>query len=125
MAKVVYSNGIDYISGALNKVKSNGQHSHEKMLLATHRTAATTSNSCNRIYLRKKVQRSTPVTQDEISARVRFTAVSQAVNTRQKDLSKITQDQMAFIAQRDTPGGKRTMKSYLWAVCGAEYDAAH
>ena len=38
MAKVVYSNGIDYISGALNKVKSNGQHSHEKMLLATQYT---------------------------------------------------------------------------------------
>ena len=39
MAKVVWSNGIDYVSGALNKVKSGGQHDHEKMLLATHRTA--------------------------------------------------------------------------------------
>ena len=125
MAKVVYSNGIDYISGALNKVKSNGQHSHEKMLLATHRTAATTSNSCNRIYLREKVQRSTPVTQDEISARVRFTAVSQAVNTRQKDLSKINADIAAFKAQKDLPGGKKTMKSWYWMVCGEEYDAAH
>ena len=31
MAKVFYSNGIDYISGALNKVKKGGQHDHEKM----------------------------------------------------------------------------------------------
>ena len=125
MAKVVYSNGIDYISGALNKVKSGGQHSHEKRLLATHRKAATTSSDCNRIYLREKVHRSTPVTQDEISARMRFTAVAQAVNARQRDLSKITQDQMDFLAQKSLPGGKKTMKSYLWAICGNEYDAAH
>ena len=125
MAKVVYSNGIDYISGALNKVKSGGQHSHEKMLLATHRKAATTSSDCNRIYLREKVHRSTPVTQDEISARMRFTAVAQAVNARQRDLSKITQDQQAFIAQKDLAGGKKTLKAWYWMVEGAAYDQEH
>ena len=125
MAKVGWSAGIDYVSGALSKPGKNGQHSCAKMLLGTHRVAATTNPECNRLYLRKKVVRSTPVTQDELQARDRFTAVSLAVVARQKDLSKINQDQMAFIAQRDTPGGKRTMKSYLWAVCGAEYDAEH
>ena len=55
MASVTYSAGIDHVSGALSKPGKSGQHSCEKMLLATHRTAATTSNKCNRIYLRTPV----------------------------------------------------------------------
>ena len=125
MAKVVYSAGIDHVSGALSKPSKNGQHSCEKMLLATHRVAATQSSDCNRIYLREKVERSTPLTANEEAARLRFTEVAQAVKLRAKDLNKMTQDQEAFAAQRDTAGGKRTMRAYLWKVCGAEYDAAH
>ena len=30
-----------------------------------------------------------------------------------------------FRAQRDLPGGKKTMKSYLWKLEGETYDAAH
>ena len=125
MAKVVYSAGIDHVSGALSKPSKNGQHSCEKMLLATHRVAATESSDCNRIYLRSKVERSTPLSQLEEAARLRFTEVAQAVKLRAKDLNKMTQDQEAFAAQRDTAAGKRTMRAYLWKVCGAEYDAAH
>ena len=125
MAKVVYSAGIDHVSGALSKPSKNGQHSCEKMLLATHRVAATESSDCNRIYLRSKVERSTPLSANEEAARLRFTEVSQAVKLRAKDLNKMTQDQEAFAAQRDTAGGKRTMRAYLWKVCGQEYDAAH
>ena len=125
MAKVVYSAGIDHVSGALSKPSKNGQHSCEKMLLATHRVAATESSDCNRIYLRSKVERSTPLSANEEAARLRFTEVAQAVKLRAKDLNKMTQDQEAFAAQRDTAGGKRTMRAYLWKVCGAEYDAAH
>ena len=125
MAKVVYSAGIDHVSGALSKPSKNGQHSCEKMLLATHRVAATESSDCNRIYLRSKVERSTPLTANEEAARLRFTEVAQAVKLRAKDLNKMTQDQEAFAAQRDTAGGKRTMRAYLWKVCGQEYDAAH
>ena len=125
MAKVVYSAGIDHVSGALSKPSKNGQHSCAKMLLATHRVAATQSSDCNRIYLREKVERSTPLTANEEAARLRFTEVAQAVKLRAKDLNKMTQDQEAFAAQRDTAGGKRTMRAYLWKVCGAEYDAAH
>ena len=125
MAKVEWSAGIDSVSGALSKPGKNPQHSCAKMLLGTHRTAATTNPNCNRLFLRKKVVRSTPVTNDEISARSRFTAVTQAVALRRKDLSKISQDQIDFLAQKDLPGGKRTMKSYLWSICGAEYDQTH
>ena len=39
--------------------------------------------------------------------------------------NKITTDQQNFAAQKDQAGGKKTMKAYLWKVCGDEYDAAH
>ena len=125
MAKVTYSAGIDHVSGALSKPSKSGQHSCEKMLLATHRVAATQSSDCNRIYLRNKVERTTPLNANEEAARLRFTEVSQAVKLRAKDLNKMTQDQEAFAAQRDLATGKKTMRAYLWKVCGAEYDASH
>ena len=57
--------------------------------------------------------------------RARFAAVAAAVKARKSDLNKITTDQQNFAAQKDTAGGKKTMKAYLWKVCGDEYDAAH
>ena len=54
MAKVEWSAGIDSVSGALSKPSKSGQHSCSKMLLGTHRVAATTSSDCNRLFLRKK-----------------------------------------------------------------------
>ena len=125
MAKVTYSAGIDHVSGALSKPSKNGQHSCEKMLLATHRIAATESDACNRIYLREAPKPRTNYLQKELAVQNRFTEVSRAVRTRAKDLNLVTQDQAAFAAQKDTPGGKRTMKAYLWSVCGQEYDAEH
>ena len=125
MAKVEWSAGIDSVSGALSKPSKSGQHSCTKMLLGTHRVAATESKSCNRLYLRKKTERSTPVTDKELAARVRFAAVRAAVAYRKNDLAHISDDQEAFIAQRDQAGGKKTMNAYLWAICGAEYDAQH
>ena len=125
MAKVVWSAGIDSVSGALAKPSKSGQHSCSKMLLGTHRVAATTSNDCNRVYIRRKVERSTPVTADELAARARFEAVSKAVALRRKDLMQISNDQAAFVAQRDTAGGKKTMTAYLWKVCGDAYDQEH
>lgn len=100
MAKVEWSAGIDHVSGALCKPGKNGQHSCAKMLLGTHRIAPTESQDCNRLYLRKKIKRSTALSSEEMNARSRFTAVAQAVTARKKDLSKITQDQIDFEAQR-------------------------
>jgi len=125
MAKVEWSAGIDSVSGALSKPGKNGQHSCAKMLLGTHRVAATESKDCNRLYMRKKVQRSTSPNEDELFARMRFSTVAQMVNERRKDLTKITADQRAFIAQKDTAGGKKTMKAYYWMVCGDQYDQEH
>jgi len=125
MAKVEWSAGIDHVSGALSKPSKSGQHSCTKMLLGTHRVAATESKDCNRLYLRRKVERSTPLSNREVAVRARFTAVRAAVATRAADLSKQLADQQAFMAQKDQAGGKKTLKAYYWMVCGAEYDAQH
>ena len=125
MARVTYSAGIDSVSGALSKPSKSGQHSCSKMLLATHRVAATQSNACNRLYLRNKVERSTPLTSKELDVRARFAAVAAAVKARKSDLNKITTDQINFAAQKDQAGGKKTMKAYLWKICGEAYDAEH
>ena len=125
MANVNWSAGIDSVSGALSKPSKRGQHSCEKMLLATHRVAETTSNKCNRLYLRKKVKRSTPVSRDELALRERFSEVSRAVMTRMHNLSTLTTDQQAYLAQKDQPNGKKTFKKYLWSLELAAYDAQH
>ena len=125
MASVTFSAGIDHVSGALSKPTKSGQHSCEKMLLATHRTAATTSNKCNRIYLRTPQKRTTPLSAKEIQIRARFTAVSAAIKARKEDLSQITDDQIAFAAQKNEPNGKKTMLAWYWKICGAEYDESH
>ncbi len=78
-----------------------------------------------RLYLRKKTKRATSPTEDELFARIRFSTVAQAVNDRKKDLTKITADQQAFLAQKDLAGGKKTLKAWYWMVEGDAYDAQH
>jgi hypothetical protein len=77
------------------------------------------------VYIRRKVERSTEPSAKELKIRSRFTEVGNAVRLRAKDLMQINADQAAFLAQRDLPGGKKTMKAYLWKVCGDAYDAEH
>ena len=120
MAKVVWSAGIDSVSGALSKPSKSGQHSCSKMLLGTHRVAATTNPNCNRLYLRKNIERSTPVTQDELSARNHFKQVAQAVVARTKNLGTIATDIANFNAQKDNANGYKTLRQYLWHICAAE-----
>ena len=128
MAKAkVGAAGIEYIQGALKRPKKMNGHNHGNYLVATHRTAPTENPNCQRLYSfdADRYKRSTPPNADELAVRSRFSAVSAAVKTRANDLSKMTQDQLDFIAQKDTALGKKTMKAYLWKVCGDEYDAAH
>ena len=122
MAKVEWSAGIDSVSGALSKPGKNGQHSCAKMLLGTHRVAPTESNKCNRLYMRKKTVRTTPITADEAAARLRFSTVAAMVKQRKGDLTKIAADQQAFLEQKDLPSGRKTLKAYYWKVCGDAYD---
>ena len=128
MAKVEYADMIKTVSGALTKINKKSPHAaDQKMVLATHRKAPSESSDCSRVYLRglSAVTRTTPVKENEMAARSRFTAVQAAVRTRAKNLSTLTADQAAFEAQKGLANGKKTFKAYLWSICGAEYDAQH
>ena len=95
------------------------------MLLGTHRTAETTNPNCNRLYLRKPIKRSTPVKASEIQQRSRFGTIATAVNARLKDPSKMAADQAAYRAQKNTAGGKQSMKAYIWSLEMAAFDGQH
>ena len=119
--------GIETISGAMKRPKKMNGHNHGNYLVATHRTAASENPNCQRIYSfdADRYKRSTAPTPNEIFNRQRFAAVKAAVQTRSQDLSKVDADQEAFLAQRDTVGGKKTMKAFLWKLECAEYDKNH
>ena len=127
MAKVKWAKGIEYVSGLLSpRPKKGALHSdHSNALLATHRVAPTSNPVCTRIYMVGEYNRTTQPTAKELAIRERFTEVRAMVATRRKDLNKISQDQLDFIAQKDLATGKKTMTAYLWLVCGQEYDSAH
>ena len=119
--------GIETISGAMKRPKKQNGHNHGNYLVAVHRTAASENPNCQRVYSfdADRYVRSTKPKANELAARSRFTEVGNAVRLRAKDLMQISSDQAAFLAQRDTAGGKKTMKAYLWYVCGQEYDQQH
>ena len=127
MAQVQYADAIKTVSGALTKINKKSPHAgDQKMVLATHRKAETTSPNCSRIYLRglSAVSRSTPPSSNELAVRQMFSVVSRAVNSRAHDMTKIQSDTIAFKAQKDQPGGKKTMRSYLWSLEMATYYAS-
>ena len=125
MAKVEYADAIKTVSGALTKINKKSPHAaDQKMVLATHRVAATTNPACSRLYLRglSAVTRSTPVTADEQAQRARFAAIARAVAARGKDMAQTAQEITAFNAQKDQPGGLKTLKAYRWNICATAYD---
>jgi len=125
MAVVKYAEAIEYVSGAMSKPVVKSGHKHGKYVIGTHRKAATENPNCTRLYIagQDRYERTTPLSNHERAIRLRFTTVAAMVNERKEDLTKVTQDQAAFLAQKDTAGGKKTMKAYLWYVCGQEYDS--
>ena len=126
MAKATYAPMFETVSGALNKIDKKSPHAaDQKMVLATHRKAPTTSPDCSRVYLRglSSVTRTTPVTAKETGIRNKFAAVSAAVSARLQDPTKQTADEAAFKLQKDTANGKKTLRSYIWSLESAAYDA--
>ena len=123
----VGAGGIEYIQGALKRPKKVNGHNHGNYVVMTHRTAETENPNCQRVYTfdSDRYERSTPVTTKEMRLRVRFAAVAAAVAARKDSLEYASSDQAAFLAQKDSANGKKTMKSYLWKVCGDQYDAEH
>ena len=128
MAVTKYAPMFEVVSGALTKINKKSPHAaDQKMVLATHRVAPTTSKNCLRVYLRDldSITRSTPVKASEIQQRQRFAAISAAVNARLKDPSKMSADEAAYRAQKNTAGGKKTLRSYIWSLEMEAYDAQH
>ena len=128
MAKVEWADAIKTVSGALTKINKKSQHAgDQKMILATHRVAETTSPDCSRIYMRglSSVTRSTPLSTKEMQNQSRFSAVAAAVKARAKSLEYAASDRAAFLEQKNEANGRKTMKSYLWKICGDLYDAQH
>ena len=127
MAVVTYSPGIDYVQGSLAKPKKQDGHKCGDYLIGTHRVAPTQNPNCQRIYTfdADRYERTGEPSSKEIAIRERFTAVAAAVKTRSNSLEHVTTDQANFLAQKDLPNGKKTMKAYLWSVCAAAYDAEH
>ena len=110
MGKVFFEDPIHHISGKIAK---------------KFRTIYNYMKATGLKYTSVHGERSTQPSTKELKARERFTAVAAMVRARKIDLSKIVTDQEAFLAQKDTATGAKTMKAYLWRVCGEEYDAQH
>ena len=128
MAKAkVGAAGIEYIQGALKRPKKQNGHNHGNYLVMTHRTAPSQNSNCQGIYSfdADRYTRSSQLSSKELNIRERFKTVAGMVKARKEDLTKISQDLQDFLAQKDTAGGKTTMRAYLWLVCGEEYDAQH
>ena len=126
MAVVTYAPGIETVSGSLAKPKKVAGHNHGDYLIGTHRVAPTENPNCSRLFVRKAntYERVTRPGAKELGARTRFGVVSQNVLTRSQDLTKVTADQQAFLAQKNTPGGKKTLNAWYWMVEGQAYDDA-
>ncbi len=118
---------FENISGALAKPKKKNGHKCGEYVIATHRVAETTNPNCQRVYIKPSdaYTRSTPLSTKEMQAQSRFAAVSAAVKARAKSLEHAASDRAAFLEQRDEAEGKKTMRAYLWKVCGDIYDAQH
>ena len=130
MAKAkVGAGGIEYMQGALKRPKKMNGHNHGNYVVMTHRTAETENPNCQRIYTfdSDRYKRSTPLSQKEMRNQSRFTAVAAAVKARKGALEHVASesDRQAFLAQKNNADGKKTMKAYLWYICGQAYDAEH
>jgi len=127
MAYVTLSGQFETASGSWKKPKKVNGHNHGNYVISQHRVAETTNPNCNRAYSpgAQTYVRSSALSQTEKANRIRFKTVAAAVAARRQDLSKMTTDQENFLAQRNEPNGKRTMKSYLWKLEAETYDAAH
>ena len=127
MAVVTYATGINTVSGSLSKPVKKEGHTCGNYLIGTHREAPTQNPNCARLYVKtaNAYVRSGAPSMREMDARDRFSAVAAAIKVRKEDLQKISQDQAAFLAQKDSPNGKKTMKAFYWKVCGDIYDEQH
>ena len=131
MGRLKLPTGIEQVSGQISYKpnKKTDQHwKHKDVMLAKHRKAPSMSDNCQSLFFvsgEEWYKRGTAPTANEMANRLRFKTVSQNVAERLIDLTRMSQDQQAFLAQKDLPNGKRTMLAYIWKLEGEAYDANH
>ncbi len=73
----------------------------------------------------RKFFRTSDLSEAEVNARAKFATCRAAVKVRMKNLSTITADQAAFLAQKDSANGIKSFYAYIWSLEVAAYDQAH
>lgn len=110
MAKVVFLDPIDHISGKISK---------------QHRTMFCYRRASKLKYTSIHGERTTPVSAEEKARQERFKVVREAARQRSMDLSKLTYDQMDFIAEKKAQGVSfkyTTYKGWLFGKAWKCYD---
>lgn len=110
MGKVFFLDPVDYISGKISQ---------------KFRTIYNRRRVSDRRYTQVRGDRTTPESSDELNRRAKFTVVRQAAQNRSMDLSHLTQDQMAFLAERKAKGSAfrySTYRGWLFGKAWSYYD---
>ena len=109
MAKVVFLDPIDHISGKISK---------------QHRTMFCYRRASKRKYTSIHGDRTTPVSTEELQQRNKFRVVRLAAIERSMDLLKLTTDQMKFIEERKAGINTKysTYKGWLFGKAWKYYD---
>jgi len=98
MSKVFYLDPIDYISGKISQ---------------KFRTVYNRRKASDKRYTQVRSARISQPSTDELAQRLKFKQIRQAVETRAKNLATLTQDQLAFGAQRKAGGKYTTFRGWL------------
>lgn len=110
MGKVVFEDPVHHISGKISK-KYRTCYNHKRV------------NGLN--FTSVHGERTTPASVAELERRAKFKTVRQAAIERSMDLSKLTYDQMDFIAERKAQGSAfkyTTYKGWLFGKAWKCYD---
>ena len=110
MGKVVFEDPVHHISGKISK---------------KYRTCYNYRRWSERKYTSVHGDRTTPASTEELKVRARFKVVRQAALERAMDLSKLTYDQMDFIAERKAQGSAfkyTTYKGWLFGKGWKNFD---
>ena len=110
MGKVFYEDPIEHISGKISK---------------KYRTVYNYKRASKLKFTSVHGDRTTPETATELAIRSRFKVCRQAAQTRSMDLSHLTQDQQAFLAERKAQGNAfkyTTYRGWLFGKAWKNFD---
>ena len=103
MGKVVFEDPVHHISGKISK---------------KFRTTYNYRKASERKYTSVRGERTTPVSADEIAQRLKFKTIRLAALARSKDLAHMSQDQVAYKAEKKAQGTSFKYSTYLGWLFG-------